>query len=51
MSDGMSVGTAYAIIVPCCILGLLYALFNYILVRRVNVLGASTNDRQLLDDR
>lgn len=51
MYAGIDVGTAYAIIIPCCCLGLLYALFNTLVIRRINVLSQSIDDKQLLNDR
>jgi len=43
--------TAYSIIIPCCILGLIYALFNYYLINKINILNSQSSDRHLLDDK
>ncbi len=43
--------TAYGIIIPCCILGLFYALFNYFLINKINILTSQSSDRHLLDDK
>ena len=43
--------TAYGIIIPCCILGLIYALFNYFLINKINILTSQSSDRHLLDDK
>ena len=45
MSDGIDINTAYAIIIPTCILGLIYAFYNYIMVRKVDIMSTSTTDR------
>jgi hypothetical protein len=39
MYEGIDVEKANAIIIPCCVLGLLYALYNYMVVRKINVLA------------
>lgn len=49
--EGMTVSVAYSIIIPSCVLGLLYAFFNFIMVRRVNIESAGSNDQQLLEDK
>jgi hypothetical protein len=33
----MDINTALAVIIPACVLGLVYAFFNFILVRKVNI--------------
>jgi hypothetical protein len=43
--------TAYGIIIPCCLLGLIYALFNYFLINKINILTSQSSDRHLLDDK
>ncbi len=44
MTDGINIDTAYAIIIPTCLMGLFYALFNFLMVRRVNILSHSSNE-------
>jgi len=30
---------AYAIILPCCIIGLIYAIFNFMILKKINILS------------
>jgi len=44
-------GTSLAVIIVCCVLGIAWAIFNYILVKKINVHDKSgDSSKQLIND-
>jgi hypothetical protein len=45
----LSVSDSYWIIFVCCVVGLVYAFFNYVLISKIEI-GHMTGDKQLLEE-
>ena len=47
----MTENTALAIILPCCAIGLIYAMVNYLIIKKIDILPNETNENALLNDK